>query len=225
MDRSEFIQMLVGLPEIYGIPNMPPEHKEKLCGHFLDVVVKEVCTSYEWDFTLDVADEPTVANQSDYKLKGNNNDCWRIDSVRIGTGTKDEGYDLLDRKYPDVSDAWLTGRNISSVGYWVPQGFAQNYPIIRLIDTPVDATKTLRYRYWSKSKTFENYPSGFAMLFITGVKYMFGIVSENLFRKAIRIKANNYERTGGADDPVGIEPRVISRNNQRANMYGYNGDA
>ncbi len=218
MNDKQFIKVLLSLPEVREI-ELNQSDKEELCQSYLDIVMEKVTTSHEWDFALDVNDMDIVIGQSNYTLVGRDNDCWKIHSLRTGSGTSDVGYNLLEKLEPEQSDKWLDGRSGVGVQYWYPDGFIQKRPVAHIVDTPTDVVDNIRYRYWRTNISFNSFPDGFDLLFLIGVKYLLGTKSEKEFLRAIRSAINDYNRSGGDSDPVGGDPRVIARNNERARLY------
>ena len=224
MNQDKFIKVLLSLPEVRAEVGLSRREKEDLCQNYLDIVMEKVTTSHDWDFAIESTDMDLVVGQSNYTFTGLDNDCWKIHSVRIGSGTSDVGYDMLIKLEPDQSDKWLDGRTITGIKFWYPDGFIQKRPVAHIVSTPTVITNNLRYRYWRTEIGFNSFPDGFEMLFLVGVKYLLGKKSEMEFMRAIRGMVNDYHRSGGDSDPVGGDPRVIRDNNRRARLFSSSGN-
>ncbi len=221
MTRTELTNVIAATPEVGAVE---VAEKNALIASFIDILVPKIAMVHDWDFVMRVADETTVADQSDYTLRGVKDDCRNIYNIRIGTGTPDDGYDLMDKRGLANIDESLSGRDASGVGIWVPNGRKSGFPRVRIIDTPADATKTLRYRYWRKDVTFEEFPGeDFALAYLLGVKFLFFPVFEGAFRAELTDIINRYQPSGGEDDPALLDPLVRALNNRRAGKFKYGG--
>lgn len=189
--------------------------------NYIEMAVDRVVLAYEWDFAMAVADTSIVANQSDYTLANN---CRQVFNVRYGSGTADDGYDLLRKLTSASVDRYLSERDVIGVGAWVvrPRAGGGNV-VIRIIDTPTDSTKTLRYRFWKKGLTYDSLPAdcGFEALVQAGVIESLLPGVGNIFNDVLRDTINSYQPSGGEDDPMVLDPYTRQRNNQRNRLFGF----
>lgn len=203
----------------------PPVLDATVVETFLGPAVDRVILSHEWDFALSVADQAIVAGQSDYVLRGNSSDCRQVFNVRYGSGVPDEGYALLDKRTTTSIDAYLDGRTVSGVWGWVQVARTGKYPTIRIIDTPSDTTKQLRYRYWVNNLTYESLPDGCNFDFLVMDAVLEELVPElkmtGRFMERLAEVIRNYQPPAGEDDPAVIDPYTRFRNNERNKRYGY----
>jgi hypothetical protein len=202
-----------------------PDIGEPEVRSFLEAAVDRVVLAREWDFALSVDDEAIVANQSDYVLRGSTNDCRQVYNIRYGSGTADEGYVLLDKRTKPSIDAYLDSRLVSGVFAWVPMERSGKFPKIRIIDTPTDTAKQLRYRYWVNNLTYDALPDGCGFDLLVMDAVIEELVPEmrqlRIFEQRLRDVVAAYEPSAGEDDPMVLEPYVRARNNQRNTLHGY----
>ncbi|MEW6110626.1 MAG: hypothetical protein AB1664_00725 [Thermodesulfobacteriota bacterium] len=187
--------------------------------------IDRVVMAYEWDFALSSKDEAIVSGQSDYILRGNANDCRHVFNVRYGSGTADEGYVLLDKRTKTSIDAYLDNRTVYGVFAWTVIGRSGKFPQIRIIDTPTDTSKVLRYRYWVNNLNYQALPDGcnFDLLVMDAVleELIPELKELGRFERRLREVKLAYEPPGGEDDPMVLDPYTRLRNNQRNMRHGY----
>ena len=97
MTTNDLVNIIEAMPDI-RIIDMVAANKRKAIQQLVPVALDEVVVSYDWDFATDVADKDTVADQAEYTLEGNDDDCRDIINVRYGTTS--DGFVLLDKKRP-----------------------------------------------------------------------------------------------------------------------------
>lgn len=197
--------------------------KQVLLDNFLDMAVDDVVMCHDWDFVMGVEDETTVADQALYVLKGDAAmlDCRQIFSIRYGSGTTDDEFDLLERIEPGDLDRKLSGTAVSGVTYWMPEGRVDDYPQVKLVEACDDADHTLRYRYWRKGITYEMLPEGFGGVVFDGLKFQLGLLSDAQWDARKGQMIAQYRRPGNEDRVVMNDLDTVSRNRARAAKYGY----
>lgn len=211
----------------------PASVKEKLARVYLRMVTTAVVLAWDWDFAMDVADMSVVSGQRDYVLKGNNQNCLNLFNIRYGTGDDDDGYDPLKKKLPADIDEWLLDRNISGIGIWVPHGRMpprRGFPRVRILDTPDDSTKILRYRFWIKGLRFEDLPVDvFDSVVMEGIKEKFigkPVKSPRVqtpYERELDNVIGRYQPPTPDEDPMKQDPLTVRLNNHKSTLYGYGG--
>ena len=217
------VAMIVNTPEMRSI-EMTAGDKNQLVRDYIDLVVDKIVMSHDWDFALGQSDESIVAGQRDYVLGGENQDARNIFNIRYGSGTDDDGYNLLNKRKPADVDEWLNNRTTTGVHTWVPLQREGDLPKIRILDTPTDDTKVLRYRYWLSEVSFDVLPEGvFDSVVFAGVRELISPGLTGLFDRELKKAINKYQGHGGEDDPAKIDPQTVLLNNRRRYMQGYGG--
>jgi len=185
----------------------------------LPEVKKRVLYSYDWYFAIDEADSLSVADQAEYTLKGNNNDCRDIINIRFGSSAT--SLSLLDKRSGIDLDEWLTGRSQSGVAIWTPSGLSHEFPKIKLIGTPGYSDYIIRYRYRKSNVADSDIPIDFSYLMISGLVARLLPAYEPIFDKDLKTMIDHYSYGGGEDNPVKQDPLVVHRNNRRASKFGW----
>lgn len=222
LTRDSLTNMLLALPALKDMPGEPAD-KRRLIDGFINMAVDEIVMAHDWDFAMGVEDETTVADQALYTLKGDSvhEDCRQIFSIRYGSGTNDDGYNLLEKIEPGDLDRKLHATSVSGVTYWMPEGRVNDFPQIKLVEPEDDADHTMRYRYWRRGITFEMLPEGFDWLVFDGVKFYLSLIPWDLWTERKRQMINSYKRPGNEDRVVMNDINTVQRNRHRAEKYGY----
>ena len=222
------IQMAEMTPEVSALlkDGNLSTNKQEYVGNLVDGVADRVIMSYPWDFATDVADLSITADQMDYvmKGKGTTNNCRTIYSIKYGTGTDDSGYAPLEKQIPSEMDKILSVMSVSDVKYWVPKRRQGDFPTVRIIATPTDAAKILRYVYWLKNIGIANIPDGcgFDVLMLAGVRAELmqpnvpGLNMGIEFMRRLKETISNYVRSGGGSMRMGMDPQVVKKNLARS---------
>lgn len=226
IQQGQLAAAIMHHPALYHIRySKKPEISQQVVESYIGAAVDRVIRAYEWSFATSVKDESIVSGQRDYVLKGKTNDCMAVFNVRYGSGDDDAGYALLDKHTKTSIDAYLHNRSVIGVWAWVPQEPVGQFPSIRIIATPTDNTKVLRYRYWVNNLTYESLPGnyGFDMLVLDAV--LEELVPEEKARRRFDARLHDvissYVPSGGEDDPMVLDPYTRQRNNERNRRHGY----
>lgn len=238
MNKKELQSLILALPEIRAIGAIPEAQKPAIISSTIDLVTTKIVLAHDWDFAMDVADEPVQANVSDYVLRGNDQDALAIFNIRYGTGTSDTGYALVDKRKVAFVDDYLGRRSPGEAMFWTVLRRDNGFPSVRILGTPTTTSGYyFRYRYWIKGLQFDDLPEDvFDDLAICWVKeklvgrYIVGTGNVQIVQdaKADRKEAlaeaiNRYQAPGGEIDPIRIDPQTVTRNNRRARRFGYRG--
>ena len=136
-----------------------------ICLTMLDPVIEQLSIAYDWDFIYDVGTETTVIDTSEYTLKGNNDDCRNIETVRYGPGRgtvlKQLDTLLTDRREGEETAGASDSGDV--YGYTLEGESDDGFPKIQLFDTPAEA-KTLTYRYRKNGVSINEFPAEFGFV-------------------------------------------------------------
>lgn len=218
VNKDSIVDTVLMLPQIRAIGEVSVDDKRKAAEALFNSVKNDILITYDWPFAIYEATESTVADQASYLLKGAESDCRDIINVRYG----DDDI-LLDKRRRVDMDEYLDGRTISSVLFWMDDGYLDDYPKIKLVGTPSTAGETIRYRYRPKDVPLTRFPEQFEKAFILGIAT--GIVPSynGLFNKALDRLIDNFDVGGGEDDQVKQDYLVVHRNNRRSTKFGWGG--
>ena len=222
MTKGDMQTLLMAQPE-FKAKDFPESEKADIANIYIDMVVNRMAIDNEWSFAVDRADETIVANQANYTLKGNSNNCRSVLNIRYGVSTADDdGFRLLIKKNPIDMDDFLTDRTTSGVYYWIPDGRKNDFPVIRLVEPSADTTYVLRYRFVKKNIDFDQLPQGFEMAVLAGCrKLLVEVPDSRLFRDEIGSLIDNFEPSGGESRPVLLDSLQVAQNNELARHYGW----
>jgi len=218
MTTQEVVRLIQIVPVIRAI-EMPEDEKKEAIGNYIPIAISEISVrSEDFDFAIDVADYTggSVEDQADYVLRGEGKrDCRQIINIRYG-----DDYSLLDKMRQVDVDEWLNNRSHTSTTIWMPHGLVDEYPRVKLVATPAVDDENIRYRYFKKNITVENFPESFIYVVVSGVVKRLVPAYGVVFNNDLETMINNYTTTGGADNPAKRDPETVRRNNSR---YGKNG--
>ena len=186
-------------------------------------ITERVVIAYDWDFVFSSESLTTTADESEYVLRGTNNDCRDIINIRYGTGRGEvierlnyleadrrEGGDESTGADPDSSDVY---------GYVLHGRSDDGFPKIKLYDTPV-RSNTLTYRYRKSGLSIADFPSEFDFVFRD---FMIGQFEPSYFGLAERaldeLKAR-YKIGGDEYETVRMHPTIEAGNIRRNDNMG-----
>jgi hypothetical protein len=187
----------------------------------LDPLIDDIITAHDWDFSCDVATETSVANQSEYTLRGNNDDCADLWVVKYGPGRgvplEESGVAQMDRREAEsVADA------SDNDGVYTYTRFGRSddgFPKIQLFDTP-GVGNTITYRYRKMDLGLGDIPDRFSYVVrdFLRAEYDAGYlpIAEGRLNKMIA------KHTIGGDSPrtVRMHPTIETGNIRRSGNQG-----
>jgi len=188
---------------------------------YAGLIGNEVAARHDWDFVLSQADKTTVADQAEYTLKGNANDCRDVVNIRYQADGV-TSFSLLERKRPVDMDAFLSNRDVTGVGWWYVSGRdSSGFPKVTIIDPPAAAGETLRYRYRKNNIGVAEFPDEFWGVLLSCLIGKFVPSQVGLYEKLLRIMIDRYAVSGGEANPARLDPKVVQLNNKIGGLYGY----
>lgn len=218
MTLKNLVQLVSDIPDVRATwGENVQEMREAVTRHATDVV-DQVVTAFDWDFTLDIADESVVSDQAEYELTGNRNDCRDIVNVKYGITT----FQLLDKMTPIDIDEFFDGRTATAVGWWYISGRSPNgYPKITLVKTPDDADNTIRYRYRKNKIGLGDFPDEFSPVLVNAVVTRFIPAYMGIYEHELNKMIDRHSAPGGEDSPAKLNPWQVRRNNTTSLKHGY----
>lgn len=217
MTEAEIVNTVLMNTDIRAL-ELTLDQKRDAVQSLFETTLDEIVIAYDWDFSTDTADESIVADQASYTLKGNSGNCRDIINIRYGSTTS---LSLLDKRSPIDYDEWITGRSVTTVSIWVPDGRSNGKPKVTIVKTPTDATKILRYRYRRNDIAFSDFPEEFSFVIISGLLKRMLPAYTPVYKKDLDLMIDRYSGGGGEDNPVKQDPLIVHLNNQRARKFGY----
>lgn len=215
MNERQFKDVILALPAIRGL-GLPTSDKKKAVENLFPIALNEITMSYDWDFTLDEASTVTVANQADYTLKGNDNDCRDIINVKYSG-------ELITKMSPVEYDKFMVDRTHTAHDIWMPNGRDGGFPSITIASTPTAAGTAITYRYRLKNITLADFPNEFDYVIIsTIVKHLIPEYTAQ-FAYDLRTMIDRHETGGGESNQVEQDWKITRGNNRRASLFGYGG--
>lgn len=225
MDKGDLAQLIVLSPEIRVIESLDEAQKHDWALDQIDLAVSRIVRSFDWDFAMDVADKAIEADEPDYQLTGNKNDCAHIQNIRLGeTGGEDAAFTPLIKYTSVTADEYMVNHTVSTPSMWYLIKRKQNFPQVRILDTPDSQYEgySLRYRYWIKGIRYENLDTD---LFAEPIE-LYGRMKFNpglmpLFKESLAFVISKYQPDGGQPNPAQMDSLVRKMNVQRRNLQGY----
>lgn len=218
MIKSDIVNTVLMLPPILVIEELNVDDKRSSIEALFESVQKDILISFDWPFAIKEATENSVEGQASYQLKGEDDDARQIINLRFGSDNK-----LLDKRRLVDMDEYLEGRTISSVTFWIEDGFFDGFPKVRLVSSPTSTGETITYRYRAKEIALSSFPSEFEQAFIYGIAAVIAPSYLVFFNKALDRLIDSYNYGGGEDDQVKQDPVIIYKNNRRSIKFGYGG--
>lgn len=215
MTEKELKSVILSLPPI-RILEMADNDKRDAITNIFPLALSEVTLAYDWDFTLDIATESTVADQADYVLKGNKKDCRDIINVKYDDN-------LIEKMGQVAFDDFMVGRTNSNSNIWIPRGRKNGFPQITIATTPASSDIDMEYRYRKKNITFADFPDEFDYVIISAVlKHLIPDYTAQ-YSYDMKTMIDRHEYGGGESNVMRQDPRIIRGNNSRATKFGYGG--
>ena len=215
MNKNSLINSVLLLPVIRAVSMTEAEKRSGLEAQ-LPSITSKILYSYDWDFAVDEETATSVIDQGSYTLKGKTNDARSIINIRYGSNLK-----LIDKMRQVDYDEWSTGRTISTVIKWVPDGIHQGFPRIRLYSAPTASGDAIKYRYRRKDITLSEFPDDFDYVFESGLAMRIIPSFDSLFRDDLGDLIKMYDFGGGEDNQVKQDPLITHHNNRRARLFGW----
>ena len=193
--------------------------KKNAVDMYIDLAVQEIATAHGWGFSTDEVVTATVANQQEYTLTGNSNDCHGVINIRYGTEGTDEI--TLEKLSPLGKDAFMSGRTVTGVGYWVSDGHASGgYPKVKLYATP-ETVKPLTYRYWRSNIELGDIPDQFQYVIVSCVIKRMVPGFDRQYEKDLKRMISQYDVGGNEPLIVKRDPTARKNNNRRTGLNGW----
>jgi len=207
------------LPRIQQI-QVDSQTKKDVIDEWLQPTVDEIAAAYEWDFVLDetTLSGGTVADQSQYTLKGTNSNSMEIITIKYGS---DEN--VLKKMHPIDMDWFLHNRSHSSTDFWVPEGRVNSFPRVRLVATPGEASTQIKYRYRRNNIILDDLPGNFSRVVAMGVARNLDENLNGLYEDALEFMIDNYTATQVNERVVHLDSMLIAQNNWRSRKMGWGG--
>lgn len=222
MTSGELVDLVEVLPAIRGIVMKTTLKRTALTRHAARIA-DEVATRYDWDFVCDAADATSVADQADYTLTGNSNDCRDIINIRFKDADSDH-FVLLDKYRPVDMDEKLSGVDSSDSGvaaWTIKERNPNGFPVITLVGTPGTSGDTIRYRYRKRNISTSDFPDEFAAVLqyalITKLVPSYAALAE----RKLQFMVDRYAAPGGDVNPAKLDAQLKLRNRERAGLHGW----
>ena len=224
MKLDDVVKTIASVPEMANIGDKT--YWRNTIPSMIQSIIGDMNSDFDFDFTLaEYSSEATVASQTDYEIRGVNNNLRDIQSLRIGDPKR-----VLRQIRPldaDLVIADINSRTTSSsspvnsdtIMWYQHHTTNDGYPIITLVDTPT-GVETLHIRYRLKDLTINNIPDIFLHVVVRGVMAMANPAHETMFRQLVKKMVKRY-RVGGLDiNTVTIDGHIALMNQKISNLNG-----
>ena len=226
MTEHELVDLIIDSPEFKGVMatnKIEANQFEDIVVSRVPIVLEKVLAEHDWDWAIGIDDEDTVADQSDYTLKGvGDNDCSDIINVLYAPSSATTNFITLGRMSHIEIGHYDEDHTMSSPEKWILLEYdINNFPVIRLYDTPSSAGDVIRYWYRRKNVGITAFPPPFQEVFRLAMmaQFMPRYLSQYQVQVAKMIK--RYRPNGGDEDPSRLGAHLESRNRSRNAKYGY----
>lgn len=226
MTNLELINAVKAKPEIrrlllpvkqYGL-GLNDSDLTSMVREHLESAIFEVALAYDWDFAIKETTTTTTADESDYTLKGDDNDCLQVADLKYDTGET-----LLDEKTHAWVNDYLTRNNLATPKFWIRNGRDNKYPVIRIVAAPTEADKQLKYRYWRSGIELVMFPDLFKSLLVSAIAKHLIPAYARVFKDDLERAISGYTRSAGGTDIAVLDPVITKGNQRRANLHGWRG--
>lgn len=216
MTVNEVTNIVIQHPLVQAVQSLTVEQKTEAIKAIIPLVINEIGTSYEWDFSTKSHTEVTVADQSVYTFTGSNNDAQGIINVYYDDTV------LLQKLRPVDADAFLSNRTVTGIGWWTPAGRATGgFPKVKIINTPSDAGENLTYRYFIKMTEIGLIPDQYGYVIVDGVLKSLFPELKYQFDRSIKKMIDSYNQEGNDPMQQRLDPDTAAGNNRIARLYGW----
>ena len=216
MNNKTLVDFLLQLPQTRAL-STDEAYWTKTVAAVLPLVLDEIYTAHDWDFTLNEYTLNTVANQPDYNIEGEDNDCRDVINIRYGDDRLHLTYYPILEMDEIISNSQLS----TDVVAWTQAGRSdQGYPIITLHSTPTTAGETLRVRYRMRDVPLSALSDDFAYVVAAGIAAWILPVLRPLFDRQLKRAIRRYRRGGRDLNRTAISPQSAKANNDIAELYG-----
>jgi hypothetical protein len=199
---------------------------------------------YPWPFATARATRASVANVSEYALRGNQDDAASIVNIKWGDGKKvlekwdENAYDEMISEAASVNSDGSTDMTLinDAPTLWVPYGEESGFPRVKIHGTPT-TVQTMYYRFYKKSLKLDIWPEQWRMVLILNIEAdLFGsgapFNSEMEYRgdpgyasrkaeEVLNDMIAQYERAGGEESPVPLGRAIKARFRRWGGLNGY----
>lgn len=205
------------LPEVRRI-DLDPQVKRDSIEAWIQPTVDSVVVAYEWDFAMDEAtfDGGTVLDEAQYVLEGNNDDAQEIINIKY-----DSDENLLQKMHPIDIDRFLDRKSYSTVSFWVPDDRVNRFPRVRLVATPDEAGKQIKYRYRKKNLTLTAIPDNYSGVIAMGVARNLVPGYEIRYDNELTKMIDNYRSTQADERVAHMDPVLKDLNQGRDRLFGW----
>lgn len=219
-----------------------PGVKKKAIENALSETFHRLSAVFDWPFVLGEHYFTPTANEDTYILRGKDNDCRDVISVRNGTyllkKTTIAAYDefISSASYTDESNQ-IVSTIPTTPAMWVLVGNVGGFPQIKICGPPA-TTSDVWYRYRRKNLTAKEWPDTWAYVLIVNVEAsLFGsgapYNADLQFRptdpawfdrraeRALYEMIDNFERGGGEDDSLPLSRKWKAKFRRRNRLHGF----
>ena len=229
MDIQRLITLVSSKPA-FRLIGLPDAEKTKAITEYARTAIDRIAMRKDFNFAVGTASTVTVASQSDYTLKGNQDDCREV--INIVYGSDAVLLDKVEGVQWDVDIELFESPSTPSV--WYELQLDNGFPQVKIIATPSVADETLAYRYRRKNIPIEEFPDEWAFVLVDVIMMTLADVFkdkderlvmydfEGKAERSIRDMVNNYRKEGGGT-PKRIQIDTVARlaNIRRNQKYGY----
>ena len=217
MDIEKLKLMVASLPEARAISIDQPYWND-VVDAALDFVLDELLTAHDWDFaTKEYESVVSVADQHDYSIRGDDNDCRDVVAI---------WYDDADKKLikywqDDMDDILAASQNPGGVFGWTQaETDDDGYPVVSLYNAPAASGTKIRARYLKTEVILKDFPAGFLYVIALGILSWVFPGRRRSFERAMKKIVRKYRRGGKDLHQTPINPRAVRANNEIAGLNG-----
>jgi hypothetical protein len=175
----------------------------------------EVATAHPWPFTTREGSFTTVADVSDYELRGNSSDCMSVYAIYYKTLA-----DALDQMHREAIDNLQRFQTIRECQLWMPiERDNAQFPKVRLYGTPSEAV-TMPYVYWRNDVSIGEFGAEFQDLLILALAKRLNTRLKRQYVDELAKVIGRHGRARKGPHRVRQDPAIVRANYNISRMYG-----
>ena len=218
MTLTNLVTELLRKPLIAKL-DLPTPEKKKLVKDEITRMLDLIIAEYDFPFTRGESTFTTIADVSDYVLKGEKSDCRDVTNMRYGTTNRP----LKEWRPVDYDRRYANEATATDIVGWYTGSHSGQYPRVTILGT-IGGGTVITYRYTLRNFTMEMYPEDWLYVLkdlVVSVVFPDNIILARRATRSQKKMIKHFEKGGGEENPIVMSKAWRSRNIERNKSYGF----